>query len=83
MKTQKRQKPKSSAPCNAVDAWPLLAAYLDLAERHANLLCRDLEAATAKAVADIRNGEARAEMDATLADIAAAIHAMPAPKLFS
>ena len=42
MKT-KPQKPNPSAPCALVDAWPLLAAYSDLCERHAALLAEKVE----------------------------------------
>jgi hypothetical protein len=64
-----------------VDVWPLLAAYTDLAERHAALLVERLESTLARAKAD-REARVAADVRAIMQDVEAALEAMPAPKLF-
>lgn len=82
MKKPNTSKAKPSAPCPLVDVWPLLAAYSDLAERHAALLAETLN----RAVADAKQAQSNAKIEAQVADtfaqVEAAIMAMPAPKLF-
>ncbi len=82
MKKQNTSKAKPSAPCPLGDVWPLLAAYTDLAERHAALLADNLHRTLADAKQAHRNAEIEAQVAKTLDEVEAAIMAMPAPKLF-
>lgn len=83
MKTKtKPHKPKSSAVREAETAWPLLQAYLSLAERHTDLLIQNLHRSLADARQARRNAQIDAEVAATLDEVEAAILAMPAPDIF-
>jgi hypothetical protein len=78
----KPPKAKPTAVREAQSAWPLLAAYLELAERHAALLTQTLQRALADARQAHRNAQIEAQVADTLDEVEAAIMAMPAPKLF-
>lgn len=78
----KKPKPKTNnATRQAAEAWPLLAAYLDLAERHAALLTERLEAALARA-REAKEKQIEADVAAIMANVQAAIMAAPAPAIF-
>jgi hypothetical protein len=66
----------AAAVHEAETAWPLLTAYLELAERHAALLVERLDGALARAKA----GQAvriDAEVSAIMANVEAVINALP------
>jgi len=75
MKTRNR-KTKPAAVREAETGWPLLAAYLDLAERHAALLVERLDAALARAKAE-QAVRIDAEVSAIMANVEAVINALP------
>jgi hypothetical protein len=77
-----KRKTTKRATETAAEAWPLLAAYVDLAERHSALLLERLEASLARARAT-QAEKIEAEVAETLAQVEAAILAMPAPKIFT
>jgi hypothetical protein len=81
MKTRNR-KTKPAAVREAETGWPLLAAYLVLAERHAALLVERLDAALTRAKAD-QAARIDAEVSAIMRNVEAAINAAPAPDIFS
>jgi len=85
MKT-KRHKPTNPASVREAEtAWPLLTAYLDLAERHAELLAERVERTRAELVQleAERTRAIKAKLAATLDEVEAAIMAAPAPKIFN
>ncbi len=75
MKTCNR-KTKPAAVREAQSAWPLLAAYLDLAERHAALLVERLDTALARAKAE-QAVRIDAEVSAIMANVEAVINGLP------
>jgi hypothetical protein len=84
MKTRKRKPTKPATVREAETAWPLLTAYLDLAERHAALLAEKVawtrrEAARAEAALLAKLDEEPCEASRIFR---AAILNAPAPKLF-
>jgi hypothetical protein len=82
MKTSKPRKTNSAAATAAETAWPLLAAYLDLAERHSALLVERLDDALARAKAE-QAARIDAEVSAIMRNVEAAINAAPPADIFS
>jgi hypothetical protein len=76
MQTRKRKPTKPAAVREAETAWPLLAAYLDLAERHAAVLIERLDAALARAHA-AKEKKIEADVAAIMANVEAVINALP------
>jgi len=72
----KPPKAKPAAVREAETGWPLLAAYLHLAERHAALLVERLDAALARAKAE-QAVRIDAEVSAIMANVEAVINALP------
>jgi len=81
MKTKPR-KTNPAAATAAETAWPLLAAYLDLAERHSALLVERLDDALARAKAE-QAARIDAEVSAIMRNVEAAINAAPPADIFS
>ena len=82
MKTSKPRRTNSAAVREAETAWPLLAAYLDLAERHSALLVERLDDALARAKAE-QAARIDAEVSAIMRNVEAAINAAPPADIFS
>jgi hypothetical protein len=82
MKTRNRKTTKPASVREAETAWPLLTAYLDLAERHTAVLIERLDAALACA-RQAKEKQIESDVAAIMANVEAVIEALPAPNIFN
>ena len=76
MKTRKRKPTKPAAVREAETAWPLLTAYLDLAERHTAVLMERLDTALARA-RQAKEKQIESDVADIMANVQAVINALP------